>query len=150
MTKLEILHEYAKQSRVPVFYQYIEKYPAATISNDFGSGIFLDRHKCSSESEELCVLAHEMGHIKTGATHRLYSPYELIEQHEYKANAWAIRQLMPKHEVMYAAATGILEIWDLAEYFSVTEDFAKIAYEYYMRDEYFFQFVMHLKYEDET
>lgn len=146
---LNDLYSRLDENNITTFEQYIPDAKALTIEIRNRYAVFLDRYKIGSETDELCILAHEIGHIETGATHRLYSPYELIEQHEYKANAWAIRQLMPKAEVMYAAACGIRECWDLAEYFSVTEEFAAAAYAYYMRDEYFFQFVMHLKTEDE-
>jgi hypothetical protein len=49
------------------------------------SGIFLDSAQLTLAEETVCV-AHEAGHIETGSTHALNSPYDLIERHEYRAN----------------------------------------------------------------
>lgn len=105
---------------------------AATIQNAAGAGVFLDGTAIDSLAEELCLLAHEYGHIQTGATHALDSPLDLVERHEYRADKYAVHRLLSKEELRAAAKKGYTEVWQLAEYFGVTEDFIR-------RAEYVFQ-----------
>ena len=46
---------------------------------------------------------------------------------EYRANKWAIKKLAPKDEMEEAMKNGYTEIWQLAEYFGITEDMVKYA-----------------------
>ncbi len=85
-----------------------------------------------TEAEKKTHLAHELGHCMTGAFYRPYSPLETRGRCEYKANMWMINNLMPKKEVEEAFAMGIVEVWELAEYFGVTEETVRFAcYEYF-------------------
>ena len=90
-------------------------------------GVFLDKGRIQSSAEETSAVAHEAGHYATGATHSLHSPFDLIEKHEYKANKWAVKRLVTSEALDQAVAEGHTEIWDLAEYFGVTEDFMRKA-----------------------
>ena len=73
------------------------------------------------------IVAHEGGHIATGSTHRVNSPYDLIEKHEVKADKWAVRKLISEQALDDAVAEGNTELWQLAEHFGVTEEFMKKA-----------------------
>lgn len=90
-------------------------------------GIFIDRSRMDNHAEELSSLLHESGHFATGTTHHLYSPFDLVERHEYRANKWAVQRALSAEELDEAVATGHTELWDLAEYFGVTEDFMRQA-----------------------
>ena len=50
---------------------------------------------------------------------------------EHKAEKWAIKKLVPEDELQNAFKQGIVEPWNLAEYFNVTEDFIIKAVNYY-------------------
>ena len=93
--------------------------------------IFMDFDNIATLSHELVVLAHEGGHISTGATHKVCSPLDLLAKHEYKANKWAIKKLIPKDELEDAVTRGITDPWDLAEHFGVPEDFMRMAMDCY-------------------
>lgn len=88
-------------------------------------GIFIDTRRMETSAEKTVAAYHEGGHYATGTTHKLYSPQDLIEKHEYKADKWAIKKLVPKDELEAAVNAGHTEIWDLADYFGVTEDFMR-------------------------
>lgn len=100
---------------------------AAIIEMDGRYGVFMDFAHIATRAEELVAVAHEGGHISTGATHRLGSPYDLVEKHEYKADKWAIERLISPEELDDAVAEGCTELWQLAEHFGVTEEFMKKA-----------------------
>lgn len=72
-------------------------------------------------------LAHEIGHCETLAFYNAYSPLEIREKHEARADRWAVSKLVPVGELTEALKHGINEIWALAEHFDVTEDFMRKA-----------------------
>lgn len=100
---------------------------AVTLEINGQYGVFMDFCNIETSAEELVVLAHEGGHICTGATHKVCSPFDLVEKHEHKANKWAIQKLIPEDELNSAVSEGCTNIFTLAEHFEVTEDFMKLA-----------------------
>lgn len=75
-------------------------------------------------------LAHEAGHCETGA---FYTPktLNLRSRCEYRADKWAIKKLIPRDELIEIFEKGMTNIWQVAEHFEVTEDFAKKACKFY-------------------
>ena len=69
-------------------------------------------------------LGHEVGHCATGSFYNRYSPYDLRHRHE---NLLAIRRLMPVDALDEAIAGGCTEVWELAEWFGVTEELMRKA-----------------------
>ncbi|WP_124100619.1 ImmA/IrrE family metallo-endopeptidase [Ruminococcus sp. Marseille-P6503] len=84
--------------------------------------IVMDSSKISTSAEETVILAHEVGHCETGAFYDENS-LELRSRCEYRADKWAIKMLIPKESLAEALENGATELWQLAEYFGVTEDF---------------------------
>lgn len=111
------------------YYSYpIEHADATTIAIDDKYAIFIDENKCDTQAKRYVALAHEMGHIATGALHKVYSPLDLIEKHEYKADKYAVHKIIPIDELLHALLDEHLTTaWELAEYFEVTEYFIKRA-----------------------
>ena len=77
--------------KIEVIYYNMRTYDAATVEINGNYGIFIDRNKIKNSHDEFMALSHEYGHCKSGATHKLCSPYQLIEQHENRANRAAVR-----------------------------------------------------------
>lgn len=125
----DILSVYDKLQRNGIeFYRWnLGEDKAATICIDERYGIFMNYGNICSSAEEMVVVAHEGGHIFTGRLHRVNSPYEIVAQHENRADKWAIEELIGEEELNAAVEEGHTEIWDLAEYFGVTEDFMRKA-----------------------
>ena len=85
-----------------------------------------------TEAQRKVHLAHEIGHCMTGAFYHAYSPLETRSRCEYRANMWMVQRLIPKSDLQQAFERGIVEVWELAEYFCVTEDVIRFAcYEYF-------------------
>lgn len=93
--------------------------------------IGMDTKKIRTEREERMHLAHELGHCLRGAFYNLYSKADIRKKHENLADTWAIRHLIPKADWVEARKNGYTEVWELAEYFDVTEDFIRKAHELY-------------------
>ncbi|MEA4965412.1 MAG: ImmA/IrrE family metallo-endopeptidase [Oscillospiraceae bacterium] len=102
------------------------------LSNTDDWGIFIDRRRIPDRVTEYSTLLHEGGHVATGATHEVSSPFDLVEKHEYKANKWAVEHAISEEDLDAAVAGGHTEIWDLAEHFDVTEDLMKKAVSWYV------------------
>lgn len=96
--------------------------------------IAIDRRKYRDDVEFKCDLCHEVSHIEVGAFYNIYSPYDLKEKCEHKANKRAVEILMPLYEVREALRRGYATSWALAEYFEVTQEFAEMAMGMYEAD----------------
>ena len=149
MTLENVLNEFP----LPI-YEWKEKMPqdspAALIDSGECSAVLLNyRHRFTSDELKVC-LAHEEGHYRTGATHRLSSPLDLISQHEYKANAYAYQKLIPMNELMERISSGARTIWELSDLFGVPVQFLVDAVTYYVHhDQSFCDFVEGLKLSDD-
>lgn len=105
-----------------------------SLAVDFGGneyGIALNEALLPTSSEKKVALAHELGHCETGSFYNLNNPLDLRRRHEYRADRWAIRSLIPREELEAAIQSGIREVWDLAEHFGVTDEFMIKAIHYY-------------------
>lgn len=105
---------------------------AEALSIPMGRGaIALDPFKLKSVADEKYKLAHEMGHCVTWSFYNRFSPFDVVEQHERRAEKWAIKKLVPKDELFAQFRKGIVASWELAEFFNVPEAFLIEAVEYY-------------------
>ncbi len=83
--------------------------------------IGLNTDRLENSADEAWCMGHEMGHFHTGTYYTLYSPTQLREKAEYKADAWMVQFLVPPGELKSAFKEGYTEPWELAEYFDVPE-----------------------------
>lgn len=91
----------------------------------------MDPFRIETTAQERVHLAHELGHCETGSFYNVYSTLDIREKQEEKADRWAVSRLVPAEEFVKALNTGMVEVWELAEYFEVTEDFIRKAAEIY-------------------
>lgn len=131
MVELSAIYNEIEEQGVTLFTQDIGFADAATIEMNGHYGIFLDLSCFDSISKYKAMLAHELGHCATGCTHKVSSPLDLIEKHEYKANRWAIERYIPFDELCAAIKQGYAERWKLAEYFDLPEPFIQKSLDYY-------------------
>lgn len=100
---------------------------AATVEMGGRYAVFMDFSNIPTAADELVTVAHEGGHVSTGATHKVSSPYDLVAKHEYKADKWAVQRLIPAEALDRAVADGYTDLYALADYFNVTVPFMKKA-----------------------
>ena len=131
MDKLIRLYQELTFNGIHLFTWDINHEKAATLELNGEYAIFMDFDNIRTYREETVVLAHESGHCFTGATHKVSSPLDLVEKHEYKAWKWAVQKLIPVDALDDAVANGYTTLWELAEFFGVTEDFMRKAVCYY-------------------
>lgn len=94
--------------------------------------IGIDNSRNYSISEEKTMLAHELGHCRTGTFYNEHTPLSLRSKCEYKAQEWAILNCVPFDELVCACRSGMSNNNELAEYFGVSEPFIGKAIEYYL------------------
>lgn len=136
MILLELMELYniADSNNVKVDCFELENQPCLSIQDDeYNCYIAIDPMQLDSEQQEKEHLAHELGHCCTGAFYSRYSPLSNRGQMEYRATLWQIKKLIPKNEFEEAIKSGIIELWELAEHFEVSEDLMKKAINYYMQ-----------------
>ena len=77
------------------------------------------------------VCYHELGHVATGALHKVDSPYELAERSEYRAIRWAAENYLTAEAFQDAFDSGFTESWQLSEYFDLPEADVQSALRYW-------------------
>ena len=93
--------------------------------------VFLDFMKAQSTRQLKGICLHELGHVATGALHKVSSPYETVGRSEAKANRWAAEHFLTTDDFRVAFADGYTELWELAEYFDLPEEDIKNALHYW-------------------
>ncbi len=132
MDKLDELYEDAEKHHVTVIGCPLES--AKSLIADLGNGeaaigLNIRAIRCREEATEL--FAHELGHYHTGTYYQLSSTLGLRGKMEYKADVWAVKQLVPIDRLKQALSENYLEYWELADYFDCSEKLIRRAVEIY-------------------
>ena len=81
--------------------------------------------------DEAMCLAHELGHCITGSFYNRYSVVDDRKRSERRADIFAYNLLINRDELKKQLKSGVRTVWELADYFNVTEPFMNEAVEYY-------------------
>ena len=121
------LYAYAERRNIDV--DWIPMRRATSLSVPLGDGyaIALDPWKLGTLAQETVCLAHELGHCETGSFYNRFAALDVRQQHENRADKWAIRRLVPEDDLDAAMADGCDTIPALADRFGVTEPFMRKA-----------------------
>jgi len=124
-------YHYCKQHQVDVIpFDGCPK-EGATIRDEGYYAVFLDFTKIKSTRLLRGVCYHELGHVATGALHKVDSPYELAERSEYRAVRWAAENYLTVDAFQEAFDAGFTEAWQLEEYFDLPESDIRAALRYW-------------------
>ena len=102
-----------------------------SVSLNLSGNLFIALDSGLTGAKERVCLAHELGHCETMSFYNMYSPCDVRGRHEYRANRWAINNLIPHAQYKKALRRGYTDIYSLAEYFGVTAEFMQKAVDYY-------------------
>ncbi len=131
MFEISDFYAYCKQNRVDVIPYKNCPQPAATVRDDGWYAVFLDFTKIKSTRLLRGICFHEMGHLATGALHKVDSPYELVERSEHRAKRWSAENFLTEEDFREAFHYGYTELWQLAEFFDLPEADVSAALHYW-------------------
>ena len=127
------LYQFAEQQNIEVIETSLPENGSLSLMDERGKCyIGIDASVMDGDALERVHMGHELWHCVTGSFYNRYSPYDLRQRHENRADKWAILQLVTEDALDEAVAEGCCEIWNLAERFGVTEQFMKKAVCYYV------------------
>lgn len=127
------LYDLAEEQNIDVLRYPLEETGSMSIMLEDGSCfIGIDDSVCDGGIQERVHLSHELGHCITGSFYNIYAAIDYRQRHENRADKWAISQLISVEDLDEAVAHGCTELWELAEWFGVTEQFMKKAVCYYV------------------
>lgn len=106
------------------------EFTAATVFYRKKYYVFINYDNIETNAEAKTIEAHEAGHCISGTTHKLHSPFELIEKNEYKADYAAAKLVVAPDELKARLQRGE-ELWEIAENIGITIPFLqRIIYIY--------------------
>lgn len=82
--------------------------------------------RLKTESEISCIVAEELGHHYTSCGDLLTDKKvdkTIIAQQENKAKRWAIKHLVPLKHIIKAFESGVKNLYEMAEFLEITEEF---------------------------
>ena len=127
------LYAFAAQQNIEVIETSLPENGSLSLMDEKGNCyIGIDESVMDGDALERVHMGHELGHCVTGSFYNRYSPYDLRQRHENRADKWAILRLVKEEALDEAVAEGCCEIRNLAERFGVTEQFMQKAVCYYV------------------
>lgn len=89
------------------------------------------RKDIETRASKCCVLAEELGHFATSVGDVLNQDSLDVQKQEYKARCWAYEKMLPLQAIDSAFGYGCKEVWEIAEYLNIDEEFLRDALAYY-------------------
>jgi len=127
MNELSHLHHLAEAARIPILLLSLPECESISLQDPEGCcWIGMDPDLPTGASKNV-HLAHELGHCFTGSFYNIHAAIDHRQKLEHQADKWAIETLIPPAAYSAALSEGDTELWQLAERFNVTEDFARKA-----------------------
>lgn len=95
------------------------------------NGVIALNKNISTTSEKTCALAEELGHYYTSCGNIIDTSDTNNRKQEVKARRWAVKRLVTLKNIIKAFEAGCRNLYEMAEYIGVTEDFLKDAFATY-------------------
>ena len=95
------------------------------------NGVIALGKNITTTAEKTCVLAEELGHYYTSYGNILDTSNTNNRKQEVKARRWAVKRLVPLKSIIQAYEAGYRNMFEVAEYIGVTEEFLIRAFEAY-------------------
>ncbi|MCL2336904.1 MAG: hypothetical protein FWC60_05745 [Firmicutes bacterium] len=137
LSKLEQLYDDAYKSDIHIYdYHFSNSKKASCVCLAGYKTITLDKPAIKSQSEEIVLLAEEIGHYATGSLYSIgataNSPLAKSNRDrcEERARRWKIEKLLPFEE-MQKALQKSHSWYELAGYFESPQELVMEAYKYY-------------------
>ena len=122
------LDDYSARNGIEVFYDEITASRAMAVPG----AVCLDWSLLPCPAARSVCLAHELGHVETGAFYsRGASPLDR-RRAELRADRWAIRHLISREDLLAALRSGFVTPYALSEALDLPEDVIRKALALYL------------------
>lgn len=128
---LKHVYDTIESNDIQVFPCDIKDVKSVSIEVDKRYGIFINYNEIENSDEEFLVATHEYGHCKSGSTHPLYSPFDIVARHEYRADRKAVIDFLPIEQVKNAIEHGCRTPFEFSEFLEVPEAFVIKVFKHY-------------------
>ena len=108
---------------------YIEERPMKNDGYDGDGCIWINKNMPSVK--RYSILAEEIGHYETSSGDILDQNNISNRKQELLARKWAYEKIVPIEYIHFAISDGHTEIWDMADYLDIDEEFLRDALKYY-------------------
>ena len=125
------LYNIAENQGITVDFISLCENPALSLELNGKGFIAIDKNLTGTPAAEKVALAHELGHLATGALYSAGADCLTVGKMERAAQKWAVNALVPYRELLKALEAGEEDLTFLAARFGVTEDFMQRAIQYY-------------------
>lgn len=122
------LDSYAADRGIDVFYDEIPQSQAIAVPG----AVCLDWSLLACPAARSVFLAHELGHVETGAFYSRDASILDRRRAELRAERWAIRRLVSRSDLLAAICNGCRTPWDLSEYLNLPERVIREALSLYL------------------
>lgn len=102
-----------------------------SIKGLYYNGVIAMNSNLATTAEKICILAEELGHYYTSCGNILDQNITGNRKQEVKARRWAIKNLIPFSSIIQAYESGCENLYEMAEYIGVTEEFLRNAFKTY-------------------
>lgn len=133
MSGIDRLYSFAEKENIFVYFGKIGFSSALTVRDAGDYNIMMDPGRIHTSGEEKLILMHELSHIATDSFYKNGHDIQYRRKMENRATNWLIKFLIPEDELIFAVQNGFTEVWDLADYFEVPEDFMLKAIAFYQQ-----------------
>lgn len=89
------------------------------------------RSSIETSAKKCCVLAEELSHYEVNVGDILDQDNINSRRQERAARRRAYERMVPLENILFAAQDGHTDVWDMADYLDVDEEFLKEALMYY-------------------
>lgn len=89
------------------------------------------RKDIETSSRKMCILAEEIGHYMTSTGNILDQSDLNNAKQERRARVWAFNRVIPFERIIDAAAKGYTQVYEMAEYLDVDEEFLREGLAYH-------------------
>ncbi len=89
------------------------------------------RKDIETSNKKMCVLAEEIGHYMTSTGNILDQSDLNNAKQERRARVWAFNRVIPVERIIEAASKGYTQVYEMAEYLDVDEEFLREGLAYH-------------------
>jgi hypothetical protein len=126
-TMYEKLINEIEKEHIEIVYQRLHR----KIKGLYCDGVIALNNNISTKAEKTSIVAEELGHYYTSSGDIIDQSNIINRKQEVKARRWAVKRLVTPKNIVKTFKVGCSNLYEMAEYLGVTEDFLSKTFETY-------------------